>query len=84
MRILNFCKSAGLQSTFSEILFFGKNHADLEVQHLQPCINGISCTPTGTEGYLKPKKAPLLRPISHRSPKKGHLYYIRTQVFAAY
>jgi hypothetical protein len=67
--------------TFSEILFFGKNHAVLEVQHLQPSINGKSCAPTGTEGYPKPEKIPLLRPIS---PEKGHFYYIRTQVLAAY
>jgi hypothetical protein len=60
--------------TFSEILFFGKNHAVLEVQHLQPSINGKSCAPTGTEGYPKPKKAPLLRSISQQSPKKGHFY----------
>jgi hypothetical protein len=26
----------------------------------------------------------LLRPISQQSPKKGHFYYISTQVFAAY
>jgi hypothetical protein len=26
--------------TFSEILFFGKIHAVLEVQHLQPSLNG--------------------------------------------
>ncbi len=70
--------------TFSEILFFGKNHAVLEVQHLQPSINGKSCSPTGTEGYPKPKKTPLSRPISQQSPKKGHFYYIRTQVLAAY
>ncbi len=107
--------------TFSEILFFGKNHAVLQVQHLQPringksffglfwcteghfrcslysiwvwrqesnpqrsSINGKSCAPTGTEGYPEPKKAPSLRPISQQSPKKGHFYYIRTQVFAAY
>ena len=60
--------------TFSEILFFGKNHAVLEVQHLQPSINGKSCAPTGTEGYPKPKKAPLLRSISQQSLKKGHFY----------
>ncbi len=61
-------------STFSEILFFGKNHVVLEVQHLQPSINGKSCAPTDTEGYTKPKKAPLLRSISQQSPKKGHFY----------
>ncbi len=42
--------------TFSEILFFGKNYEVLEVQHLQPSINGKSCAPTGTEGYPKPKR----------------------------
>jgi hypothetical protein len=77
-------RSPQKMSTFSEILFFGKNHAVLEVQHLQPSINGKSCAPTGTEGYPKPKKAQLLRFISQQSPKKGHFYYIRTQVFAAY
>jgi hypothetical protein len=55
-------------SPFSEILFFGKNHAVLEVQHLQPSINGKSCAPTGTEGYPKSKKVLLLRPISQQSP----------------
>jgi hypothetical protein len=70
--------------TFSEILFFGKIHTVLEVQHLQPSINGKSCAPTGNAGYPKHKKAPSLRPISQQSPKKGHFYYIRTQVFAAF
>jgi hypothetical protein len=36
---------------------FIQNHAVLEVQHLQPKINGKSCAPTGTEGYPKPKEA---------------------------
>jgi hypothetical protein len=54
--------------TFSEILVFGKNHAVLEAQHLQPSINRKSCAPTGTEGYSKPKKAPPFRPISQQSP----------------
>jgi hypothetical protein len=63
---------------------FGRNPCSLEVQHLQPSINRKSCAPTGAAGYPKPKKAPSLRPISQQSPKKGHFYYIRTQVFAAY
>jgi hypothetical protein len=50
--------------TFSEIFVVGKIHAVLEVQHLQPSINGKSCAPTGTAGDPKPKKAQLLRPIS--------------------
>jgi hypothetical protein len=78
-------RSSQKMLTFSEFLFFGKNHAVLEVQHLQPSINEKSCSPTGTAGYHKPKKTPSLRPISQHSPKKGHFYYIRIQVlFAAY
>ncbi len=65
---------------FWEILFFGKKHAVLEAQHLQPSINGKSCAPTGTAGYHKPKKAPPLRPISQQSPKKGLLPYKKTSV----
>jgi hypothetical protein len=54
-------RSPQKMSTFSKILFFGKNHTVLEVQHLQPSINGKKCVPTGTEGYSEPKKAPIVK-----------------------
>jgi hypothetical protein len=47
--------------TFSEILFFGINHTVLEIHYLQWSINGKSCAPTGTAGYHKPKKGPIVK-----------------------
>jgi hypothetical protein len=58
------------KNVFFRNFIFGKIHAVLEVQHLQPSLNGKSSAPTGTAGYPKPKKAPSLRPVSQQSPKK--------------